>query len=125
MVVIKHKGSLSKTTKFLTNAQKLNIKKILDKYGKIGVRALSNATPVDTGKTAASWSYRITMRGNVIKLIFFNSNNVNGVPIAIIIQYGHATRSGAYVQGRDYINPVTRPIFDMIEDEVWREVENA
>jgi len=95
---------------------------ILDKYGKIGVEALANATPVDTGETASSWNYSIEHGKNGASLTWNNSNINNGVPIAIIIQYGHGTRGGGYVQGRDYINPAMRPVFDEIADRVWKEV---
>ena len=122
MVTIKSKGDLSKTYKFL---KKLSSKKFLDKlddYGKEGVAALSVATPVDTGKTAASWDYKITTTTNSITITWTNSNVVKGVPIAIILQYGHGTRNGGWVEGRDYINPAIQPIFEQIKNEIWREV---
>ena len=122
MVTITSKGDLSKTYKFL---KKLSSKKFLDKlddYGKEGVAALSAATPVDTGKTAASWGYKITATTNSITITWTNSNVVKGVPIAIILQYGHGTRSGGWVEGRDYINPAIQPIFEQIKNEIWREV---
>ncbi len=122
MVTITSKGDLSKTYKFL---KKLSSKKFLDKlddYGKEGVAALSAATPVDTGKTAASWGYKITATTNSITITWTNSNVVKGVPIAIILQYGHGTRNGGWVEGRDYINPAIQPIFEQIKNEIWREV---
>ena len=122
MVTITSKGVLSKTYKFL---KKLSSKKFLDKlddYGKEGVAALSAATPVDTGKTAASWGYKITTTTNSITITWTNSNVVKGVPIAIILQYGHGTRNGGWVEGRDYINPAIQPIFEQIKNEIWREV---
>lgn len=94
----------------------------LDKYGREGVSALASATPVDSGKTASSWSYEIIKEKDSVKLTFSNSNIQNGVPIAVILQYGHATRNGGWVQGRDYINPAIRPIFDKIADQAWKEV---
>ncbi len=93
-----------------------------DKYGAAGVKALSAATPVDTGKTAGSWSYEIIQKNQSVEIIWNNSNIQNGVPIAVILQYGHATKSGGWVQGRDYINPAIQPIFDQIAEEAWKEV---
>ena len=94
----------------------------LDKYGQAGVNALQAATPVDTGLTASSWYYEITNNDGVVRITFNNSNIQNGVPIAIILQYGHATRNGGWVEGRDYINPAIQPIFDKITETAWREV---
>lgn len=122
MIKLKHHGNFSKTKKFLTRVEKTEYLKILDKYGREGVSSLSLATPVDSGKTASSWSYKIRIFGSSFSIIFTNSNVVDGVPIAIILQYGHATRNGGYVQGRDYINPAIKPIFDKIAEEAWREV---
>lgn len=122
VIVFKHRGNLKKTTKFLERTAKEDYLKSLDKYGQEGVNALSLATPVDTGKTAASWDYRIEKTGTGVKLVWTNSNVNKGVNIAIILQYGHGTRNGGYVQGRDYINPAIRPIFDKIADDAWKEV---
>lgn len=123
MVKFTHKGNLSKTTRFLQKARGVNFRKILDKYGKEGVLALAAATPRDTGTTAASWGYQIIQNGSKSSTITWtNSNTNNGVPIAILIQYGHGTGNGGYVQGRDYINPTMKPIFDKIADEAWKEV---
>jgi hypothetical protein len=94
----------------------------LDKYGREGVDALASATPVDSGKTANSWYYEITNRGSSASIAFFNSNVNKGVPIAIILQFGHGTGTGGWVQGRDYINPAIQPIFDRIAEEAWKEV---
>lgn len=124
MISFKHKGDLSLTTKFLLNAKKTPLA-ILDRYGKAGVDALASATPVDTGKTAASWSYSISDNGKYYKITWSNSNVNNGSLIAILIQYGHGTRNGGYVQGTDYINPAIRPIFDKIAEAAWREVING
>lgn len=121
-IVFKHKGNLKKTTKFLERMVKEEYLNNLDKYGREGVDALSSATPVDTGKTAASWDYRIEKTNSSTKIIWTNSNVNNGVNIAIILQYGHGTNHGGYVQGRDYINPAIRPIFDKIADNAWKEV---
>ena len=122
MITITSKGDLSKTYNFL---KKISSQKFLNKikeYGEKGVEALSNATPVDTGKTAASWSYKVVTTNNSITITWTNSNVVKGVPIAIILQYGHGTRNGGWVEGRDYINPAIQPIFDEIKNEIWREV---
>lgn len=121
-IVFKHKGNLKKTTKFLERTLKGDYLKDLDKFGREGVAALALATPVDTGKTAASLDYRIEKTNSGTKIIWTNSNVNNGVNIAIILQYGHGTNHGGYVQGRDYINPAIRPIFDKIADNAWKEV---
>ena len=122
MISINHKGDFTKTMRFLGNAKKGVTISDLDRYGREGVAALSSATPVDTGNTANSWYYKISREKGSITISFHNSNIQNGVPIAIIIQYGHGTRNGGWVQGRDYINPAIQPIFDNITDNVWREV---
>lgn len=122
MIVFKHRGKFKKVEKFLTRNQRLEYIKILDKYGREGVAALQAATPVDSGETAGAWGYKIQIFGRSFNITWTNSNVVDGVPIAIIIQYGHATRNGGYVQGKDYINPALKPIFDRLVDEAWREV---
>jgi hypothetical protein len=123
MIRIKHTGDFSKTTKFLQNAQKpLDIRSIIEQYAKAGVSALASATPLETGETANSWSYEIEINKGSSKIHFINTNIQNGVPIAIILQYGHGTRNGGWVEGRDYINPAIQPIFDNIANTVWREV---
>lgn len=123
MIIIKQKGTFNKTEKFLKNVNINKYKHIFDKYGKEGVNALTLATPVDSGLTASSWGYTITNNSKGISISWTNSNIVNGVPIAIILQYGHGTRNGGYVQGRDYINPALRPIFDRITNDIWKEVQ--
>lgn len=122
MVSIKHKGDFVKLTRYLEKAKKTVRLDSLDKYGREGVAALSAATPVDTGLTAKSWYYTIENVNGYIKISFNNSNIQNGVPIAIILQYGHATRNGGWVEGRDYIDPAIQPIFDKIVENAWREV---
>lgn len=122
MIKFRHKGDFSKTTSFLERAKQSVRLGVLDKYGRAGVAALASATPVDSGLTASSWYYKIENKSGSSTISFFNSNIQNGVPIAIILQYGHGTRNGGWVQGRDYINPAIRPIFDQIVKEVWREV---
>lgn len=122
MIKFGQKGDFSKLTRFLEKAKEAVRLGDLDKYGREGVTALASATPVDSGLTADSWRYEITNKQGSAKITFYNSNIQNGVPIAIILQYGHGTRNGGWVQGRDYINPAIQPIFDKIVNEAWREV---
>lgn len=122
MVSFRHKGSFSKVTRYFEKASNAARLVDLDKYGREGVAALASATPVDSGETANSWYYEITRKSGTVTVSFFNSNIQNGVPIAIILQYGHGTRNGGWVEGRDYINPAIQPIFDKIADSAWREV---
>ena len=122
MISFRQKGDFSKLTRFLERAKESVKIGDLDKYGREGVAALSSATPIDSGKTANSWSYEITNKDGSVTITFNNSNIQNGVPIAIILQYGHGTRNGGWVQGRDYINPAIQPVFDEIGDKAWREV---
>ena len=122
MISFSHKGDFSKLNRYfekLKNAVHLGD---LDKYGREGVAALASATPVDSGLTASSWSYEIVRKKGSVSITFNNSNIQNGVPIAIILQYGHGTGTGGWVQGRDYINPAVRPLFDKIANDAWREV---
>lgn len=119
------KGGFSRTTSHLEKLRKVNITRLLDKYGRAGVAALSSATPTASGFTAASWSYKIEVGANTTSLIFCNSHVNKGVPIAIILQYGHGTGTGGYVQGRDYINPAIRPVFDSLANEAWKEVTKS
>lgn len=122
MITFKSRGNWDITTRFLERAKKgINIRS-LDKYGRQGIAALRSATPVDTGLTSQSWYYQITQKKGLVEIVFLNSNVQNGIPIAIILQYGHGTRNGGYVQGRDYINPAIQPIFDKIVEDAWREV---
>ena len=122
MIKFRQKGDFSKLTRFLEKTKEAVRFGDLDKYGREGVAALASATPVDSGLTADSWRYEITNKQGSAKITFYNSNIQNGVPIAIILQYGHGTRNGGWVQGRDYINPAIQPIFDKIVNEAWREV---
>lgn len=122
MISFRHEGDFSKLSRFLERAKEAVKVGDLDRYGREGVEALSSATPVDTGLTAASWYYKIEHKEGSSSIIFCNSNIQNGVPIAIILHYGHGTRNGGWVQGRDYINPAIRPVFDKIADNAWREV---
>lgn len=105
--------------------EKFKVEHILEKYGSKGVSALSSATPIDSGLTASSWTYVVEVKGESATIHWMNTNSNKGVNIAVILQYGHGTGTGGYVQGRDYINPAMRPIFDQIAEEAWREVVNA
>ena len=122
MISFRHKGSFNKTVQYFEKLKSTVNCSYLDKYGKEGVAALSSATPRDTGKTAESWYYEVDVKKDSASITFKNSNIQNGVPIAVILQYGHATKNGGWVEGRDYINPVIQPIFDKIANEAWREV---
>ena len=122
MISFRQKGDFSKLNRYLERVKAAARLSILDKYGREGVAALASATPVDSGLTANSWYYKIENKGGSANINFYNSNIQNGVPIAIIIQYGHGTRNGGWVQGRDYINPAIQPVFDEIVDKAWREV---
>lgn len=121
-ITFRHKGDFSKLTRFLERAKEAVHLGDLDKYGREGVAALASVTPVESGLTARSWYYEITNEKGSATISFNNSNIQNGVPIAIIIQYGHGTRNGGWVQGRDYINPAIQPLFDKIANEAWKGV---
>ena len=122
MIKIRQKGDFKKLTSFLEKAKEgFNIG-ILDKYGKKGVAALSSATPIDTGLTASSWFYKIENKNGVAKIEFHNSNVQRGISIALILQYGHGTKNGGYVVGRDYINPPIQPVFHQLATHAWTEV---
>lgn len=122
MIKIVAKGSFRKTNKFFNKLLKLDYKTILDKYGRRGVSELRKNTPIDSGLTADSWDYEIQNESGKISLVFKNSNIVDGVNIAIILQYGHGTGTGGYVEGIDYINPALEDIFNKIAEEAWKEV---
>lgn len=124
MISIKHKGDFSKTDKYFKNVREASKIKILDKYGKMGCEALASATPQNTGKTANSWSYEIERSNGSVKLIFINSNINEYFPVAIMLQYGHGTGTGGWVEGIDYINPAIQPVFNKLTDDLWREVTN-
>ena len=122
MIRIKYRGNFRNTERFFAQAQKATPRQILERYGQAGVTALASATPVESGETAAAWSYEIVENSDGYS-IFWNNSNINkGVNIAVILQYGHGTGTGGYVEGIDYINPALRPIFDQLADEAWREV---
>lgn len=122
MIGFRQKGDFSKATKYLQKLKNAEIIRILERYGQEGVAALASATPVDSGLTASSWYHKVEITNGSASLIFCNSNVNKGVPIAIILQYGHGTGTGGWVQGRDYINPAIQPIFDKITEQAWGEV---
>lgn len=122
MLTIRQKGDFAKLTQYLTKVKQGVRSDIFHKYGRLGVAALASATPVESGQTANSWYYEVDMKPGRASLTFYNSNINKGIPIAIILQYGHGTGTGGWVQGRDYINPALQPIFDGFADELWREV---
>lgn len=122
MISFRQKGDFSKLDRFLERAKEAARLSILDKYGREGVDALSSATPVDSGETANSWFYEIKHDNGSATITFCNSHINKGVPIAIILQYGHGTGTGGWVEGRDYINPAIQPVFDKIVDSAWKEV---
>lgn len=125
MITITEKGSFSNTERYLSRLKRAEMFATLNKYGALGVTALSNATPVDSGETAALWSYSIVQRKGYYSIRWHNSHNHQGVPIAVILQYGHGTGTGGYVQGRNYIMPAIRPIFDQILAEAMKEVNRV
>ena len=125
VIVFRQKGSLSKTERFLKRVGTGKLDAVLNEYGRRGVEALAAATPKRTGKTAASWSYKVERGKDSIVISWSNSNIVDGVPIAVVLQYGHGTRNGGYVEGTDYINPAMRPVFDEIARRAWEEVRRG
>lgn len=122
MISFRHSGNFNNTDDLLQRIKNRYYIHLLTPYAKRGVAALSAATPVLTGKTAASWKYEIVTGNGYIRINWFNTNENKGVNIAIILQYGHGTRNGGYVKGTDYINPAIKPIFDKISEDVWKEV---
>lgn len=122
MIRFWHRGNFSKTNKYLRDVKEAARVKILEEYGERGVSALSSATPVDTGLAATSWYYKVSRDDTGSRIEFFNSDIENGFPVAIMLQYGHGTGTGGWVEGRDYINPAIQPIFDELAEEAWKEV---
>lgn len=122
MISFRQKGDFSKLTRYLEKVKEVARIGDLDKYGRQGVAALESATPKYTGLTSKSWKYEIKQSKGSVSISFYNTNIQNGVPIAILLQYGHGTRNGGWVQGRDYINPAIQPIFDEIVKSAWKEV---
>lgn len=125
MITFTSKGDFRKTERFLERIKEFAKISNLDQYGREGVEALKAATPVDTGKTADCWNYKIEHKNGSSSIVWTNSNVNNGVPIAIILQYGHGTGWGGYVTGIDYINPAMKPVFENIANKVWREVTKS
>lgn len=125
MFSVSSSGSFKNLEKFLGTISRGEIFAQLEQYGQMGVDALASATPVETGLTASSWRYRILHRRGQHSIQWYNTNEVSGTPVVIWLQYGHGTGTGGWVQGRDFINPAIRPIFDKIADEVWEKVRHA
>lgn len=125
MITIKQKGDFSKTTLYFEKLKHVFKKSDFDKYGRKGVDLLTQVTPFESGETASSWTYDVDISNNGVSISFYNTNINKGVPIAIILQYGHGTRNGGWVSGRDYINPVIQPLFDEIARDAWKEVTKA
>ena len=121
-ITFNHRGDFSNVNNWLETLLTASHRGVLDKYGRMGVEALSKSTPVYTGLTASSWYYEISRTSTSVSINFMNSNRNKGVPIALILQYGHGTGTGGYVQGRDYINPALQPVFEQMCDELWKEV---
>lgn len=122
MITITQKGDWKKTRQYLNRLSTVELRAVLNRYGEMGVNALSNATPVDSGETAGAWYYEIIQRRGYSSIRWHNRHIVAGRPIAILLQYGHGTGTGGYVQGRDYIMPAIRPVFDRIASDAWKEV---
>lgn len=122
VITVSLKGNFNKVDRFFDKIKHALKKGVFDKYGQMGVSALSAATPVDTGKTASSWEYDIEYYSDSVSLVWSNTNINDGVNIAVILQYGHGLANGGYVRGRDYINPAMRPVFDEIANNMWEEV---
>jgi len=125
MIVLKTTGKLKKTEKFLSKMSNFDIRRILNKYGEEGVNALAENTPVRSGETASSWRYKVSINNGIATVTWSNTHVEKGVNIAIILQYGHGTRNGGYVQGIDYINPALKPVFNALAEEAWMEVTSA
>lgn len=122
MITIRQRGDFKKTEKFLKKSLGRDWRKVLERFGRKGVEALAAATPKDSGETAAKWDYEIIQNESSISIVWNNYNVVKGVNIAVILQYGHGTKNGGYVEGRDYINPALQPIFDELAEAAWKEV---
>ena len=123
VISLTHRGNFNNIEKYFKSYNTSKLVNVLEQYGAEGVRALAAATPKDTGNTASSWSFRTSISGGSFFIVWENSNTISdGTPMVILLQYGHGTRNGGYVQGQDFINPAIRPVMDKIADAVWREV---
>lgn len=122
LITFNHKGSFKKTEKFINRVLRRDYLNILDRYGQMGVEALRQATPTNTGKTSESWNYGIEKKNGTVTLYWTNSNENDGVNVAVLLIYGHALQNGSYVEGIDFVNPALRPIFQKMADESWKEV---
>lgn len=122
MIRIKQKGDFKKTEKFLKRSFGKDYRGVLEKYAHMGVENLSAFTPVDTGITATSWSYEIIQNESSLSVVWHNNNVQNNINVALLLQYGHGTRNGGYVEGIDYINPALKPVFDKMAEAAWKEV---
>lgn len=125
MIRVTSSGGFNNTERFLKSAQKMDIGSVLERYAQKGVSALKNATPMETGQAASSWNYKVTKIRSGWSIVWTNSDLVDGIPLVILLQYGHGTGNGGYVEGRDFINPALRPIFDQIANEAWKAVKSA
>ena len=125
MITLTSSGSFSNLERFLNKAENLDIRSVLEAGGKMGVDALSNATPVDSGLARTSWSYEVQITADGYSLVWTNDNVENGFPVVIMLQYGHGTGTGGYVRGRDFINPAIKPVFDKIANDIWKAVTTA
>lgn len=125
MFSIRQRGNFNNTEKFLKKSLGKDWRSILEKYGQLGVESLSASTPVDSGMTASSWTYEIIQNKRSLSIVWSNLNVVDGVNIAVILQYGHATKNGGWVEGTDYINPALKPVFDKLANDAWKEVSNS
>lgn len=122
MIKYSTKGDFANTFKFLRRDRRSLIMSVLRKYGELGKQELSRSTPVDTGLTSSSWTYEVRNSGHTYTIAWSNNNTVNGIPVVILLQYGHSTGTGGYVRGVDFINPTMKPIFEKIKNEIWKEV---
>jgi len=122
MIKFRHSGNFNKTERFFLRAKKMQVRSILNSYGEKGVQALRTATPIDTGKTSSSWRYEISLTSKGYSISWVNDVMAGGVPLVILLQYGHGTGTGGYVQGRDFINPAIKPVFDALAEDLFAEV---